>query len=89
VDNPFTLMSTYLVEYVFGSYLVFGLVLFFAMIILLLAARISPVLSFVLSVPFFMTMISAGWFGEIDWIKNLILLLMAIIWGSVLWRLIN
>lgn len=85
----FGVVTDNLVNNVFGSYLFLGLFLMVAVILLFMAASINPVLSFVLGLPFFGAMVVAGWFGGVLWVKSIMVIVAVVIWGFVLWRLVE
>ena len=85
----FNMMIENLVSYIFGSYFIFSIFILFMFIVSLLAARVNFLIGLVIAVPLFGGLIVSGWLGGYGWIKPLLTMLMAIIWGFVLWRLIE
>lgn len=76
-----------LVTYVFGNYFYFAIFLLFAFIVSLIAARINLLIGIVIAVPLFSGIVASGWIGGYGWIQTLMTIIMAIIWGFVLWKL--
>lgn len=78
-----------LINNVFGSSLVFALFLVFGALGLLVALRISPLLAFLIVTPLFVGTVVAGFFGGAGYVKALIILVLSVIWGTILWNLLE
>jgi len=78
-----------LIAYVFGSYLFLALFVMFGFIVSLAVARVNVLLGLAIGAPMFISLFINGWFGGFGWIKNLIVLVMGLIWAFVLWRVIE
>lgn len=85
----FGVVTDNLVNNVFGNYLFLALFLMVSVVLLFMAASVNPVLSFVLGLPFFVAMVGAGWFGGVVWVKSLMIIVAAVIWGFILWRMVE
>jgi len=87
--NIMTYFKGFLVDYIFGSEMLFALALVFVLFILLLAARVNPLWSFTIIVPLFVSLVGAGYFGAALWVKSAIMVILAIIWAFVLWKIMG
>jgi len=85
----FTVVKDNLINDVFGSTTAFALFLVISVMILLMAARLSPLLAFLIAVPLFISTIASGYFGGAGYVKAIVILILSVIWGAVLWNLIE
>ena len=85
----FSQMRDNLVTYIFGNYLIFGLFLLVVVMVLLISARINPVMSFIVAFPVAVGSVGAGYFSAIPFIGPLFYLLIGLIWAFIMWRLLS
>jgi len=72
-----------------GSYAITGLTLSAILIGLLLATGLEFKYALPVSLPVIGGFVAAGWFGEYDFFINVILIIVAIIYGTVMMKLLN
>jgi general stress protein CsbA len=85
----FVIVKDNLVDYVFGSEMVFSIALIFVFMLFLMVARVNPLVSFTLIVPLFVASVVSGYFGAALWVKAAVMLALASIWTFVLWKLLG
>lgn len=78
-----------LINYVFGSELIFALAIVFVLMVFLLSARVNPLWAFTIIVPLFVSLVGAGYFGADIWVKSAVMVVLASVWAFVLWRLMG
>ena len=80
--------SQFLINNIFGSTLFFGLFIVFGMLMLLLAARVSPLWAFMSVAPVTYGLALSGYLGA-GWVQALVILILSVFWAFILWRLIG
>jgi hypothetical protein len=83
-----TIPSEYLINNIFGGVLWFGLFIVFGLMVLLIAARVSPIWAFLLVAPVTYALALNGYLGA-GWVKALVILVLSVFWAFILWRLIG
>lgn len=84
----FTIVKDFMINNIFGSTGWFALFLIFAFFMLLLAARINPLFSFLALAPLTYGLALNGWFGA-GWVQALVILILSLLWAFVVWLIIG
>jgi len=85
----FTLLGQNIVAYMTGSYLGLGILASVFFIILFAASGIDLKYVFPLTIPIIGAFAFAGLFGDFSWIVNVVLLIIAFIYGFAMYSLLN
>jgi hypothetical protein len=83
-----TVTTEFFINNIFGSTLWFSLFVVFALLVLILAARVSPLWAILAVAPVTYGMALNGWFGA-GWVQALVVLILSVFWAFIIWRLIG
>ena len=83
----FGMIGQNMVTYLTGSYAILGIIAMIFFLVALLVVGLEFKYAAPLSLPIFAAFVAAGWFGELSWVLNIGLIVVAIIYGVAMVKL--
>ena len=90
--NDLNILLDYLVKYFTGSYMVLALFICFVFIIILMVRGLDVRYSVTFALPLFGFFVAIGWFGTVtnsQWIVNMALIIVSVIYGTAIFKLLT
>lgn len=87
--TAFAIIGQNLVQYMTGSYTALGIGISIMFLLLFVASGIELKFAFPLVLPIMGGFLVAGWFGDVTWIVNVILLIVASIYAYAMYSLFS